>query len=148
MDYYSRQTRQRYTQTEAYEPFTHLHTFKYSHKALSKPYGQHKCTAQYYTSMQTQTKTHTRAKQTLCIQGKQGDMSTARTMGGKQSQSTYCLSSIFPMSLGASILIMGVRVCVCMYVSTLCILHTFLVLFTMKRAAFQFSYEKRGRGVC
>ncbi len=61
-------------------------------------------------------------------------------MGGKQSQSRYCLGPISPKSL-----ILGM--CVCLHTIKSCILHAFLTLFIMKRAAFQFNYEKRGREV-
>lgn len=112
MDYNSRQTRQRYTQTEAYEP---LHTFTLL-GIHTKPFQRAMdninvlCNTIHLCKHRLR---HTRAKQDLCIQGKQRDMSTARTMRGKQSQSTYCLSSIFPISLGASSLIMGMCACVC-----------------------------------
>lgn len=111
MDYNSRQTRERCTQTEAYKPLRTCTLSSTHTKPFQSPVDNTNVLCNTIHPCKQRLR-HTRAKQALCIQGKQRDMSTARTVGGKQSQSTYCLSSIFPMSLGASSLIMGMCACV------------------------------------
>lgn len=138
MDYNSRQTRHIYTQTEAYEPL-HTCTLPSMHtKPFKGPldYTDALCNT-IHACKHRHTHTHTCTKQALCIQGKHGDMSTARTMGGKQSQSRYCLSQISPMSHVWHVC--ASAACV----SRQCIEQTFLTLFTMKRAVFHFNYEKK-----
>lgn len=115
-----------HTQTERLTS-AHLHTLRYAHKALQRPSGLHRHTLCNTTHTLT-NKQH----MTLCT--KEG---TEKTMGCKQTHSRCCLGPISPRSHGVTV---SCGTCVC---ASVCIQHAFLTLFTMKRAAFQFNYEKK-----
>lgn len=137
MDYNSRQTRQRYIHKQR---LTNLCTPAHSQVCTQSPSKALWTTQMHLPCMYLNT--HKDAKQALCTQSKHGDTSTAGTMGGKQTQSRYCLGSVCPKSPGGLSLTLGMcvrlHVCVWLGVSSMLSWHCL-----QWKAAFQFNYEKK-----
>lgn len=110
MDYNSRQTRQRYIHANrGLQTSAHLHTLRYANKALQRPLWS---TQMHFAIPRMHENTRKHTKQALCTEGKHGYTSRAGTMGGKQTQSRYCLGPISPGSPGGPCRTVRLHVCV------------------------------------
>lgn len=94
-----------------------------------------------HVSKHTQRHTHTSTKQALCTQSKHRDVSTAGTMGGKQTQSWYCLGPVSPRSPGGSSLTLDMCVRLHVWLGSVSSMLSWHCL--QWKAAFQFNYEKK-----